>query len=270
MPRTVEQAFAYFPLDSNFFTNKKVKALRRAHGTVGVITYIYILCLIYQHGYYYRVNDIEQFAFDVAEDIANTQLAKVAAQVRESIDYMAGDVQLLDSSCLAMGILTSVSVQEQYSATIAKFKRKAQIKEYNLLTPLDNAPKNEINAEENAINAEEIAINSEFMHRKRKGNRKREISLTRDKEKPTLEDIVAYCKERKNHVDPQRFFDYYSANGWKIGGQPIQDWQAAVRRWETNGVDKKASDSAPQGITYGNYTEDELNDMFTLITEDDE
>ena len=50
----------------------------------------------------------------------------------------------------------------------------------------------------------------------------------------------------------------------------MRDWQAAVRRWETNGVDKKASDSASKGVTYGNYNEDELNDMFTLITEDDE
>lgn len=50
---------------------------------------------------------------------------------------------------------------------------------------------------------------------------------------PTVEEIKAYCLERKNSVDAERFFDFYSANGWKQGhGKPIVDWKAAVRVWE--------------------------------------
>lgn len=50
---------------------------------------------------------------------------------------------------------------------------------------------------------------------------------------PTVDEIKAYCTERKNTVDAERFFDYYSANGWKQGkGKPIVDWKAAVRTWE--------------------------------------
>lgn len=50
---------------------------------------------------------------------------------------------------------------------------------------------------------------------------------------PTVEEIKAYCLERKNSVDAERFFDFYSANGWKQGhGKPIVDWKAAVRTWE--------------------------------------
>lgn len=53
---------------------------------------------------------------------------------------------------------------------------------------------------------------------------------------PTLEEVRAYCHERKNTVDPERFHDYYSANGWVQGkGKPIKDWKAAVRTWERNG-----------------------------------
>ena len=33
-------------------------------------------------------------------------------------------------------------------------------------------------------------------------------------------------------MDPQRFVDYYSANGWKVGKNPMKDWRAAVRTWE--------------------------------------
>ncbi len=50
--------------------------------------------------------------------------------------------------------------------------------------------------------------------------------------KPTVEDIREYCRERRNNVDPQRFFDFYEAKGWRVGNQPMKDWQAAVRTWE--------------------------------------
>ena len=49
---------------------------------------------------------------------------------------------------------------------------------------------------------------------------------------PTLEDVKAYCKERGNRVDPERFIDYYTSNGWKVGKNPMKDWKAAVRTWE--------------------------------------
>ncbi len=50
--------------------------------------------------------------------------------------------------------------------------------------------------------------------------------------KPTVEEIQAYCKERGNDVEPQRFFDFYEAKGWKVGTSPMKDWKAAIRTWE--------------------------------------
>ena len=49
---------------------------------------------------------------------------------------------------------------------------------------------------------------------------------------PTTEDVKAYCMERGNHVDAQRFVDHYTANGWKVGKNSMKDWKAAVRTWE--------------------------------------
>lgn len=54
-------------------------------------------------------------------------------------------------------------------------------------------------------------------------------------QKPTQQEIEAYCLERKNTVDPQKFFDYYESNGWKVGKNAMKDWKAAVRSWENNG-----------------------------------
>ena len=50
---------------------------------------------------------------------------------------------------------------------------------------------------------------------------------------PTLDEVKAYCTERRNSVDPERFVDFYTTNGWTQGrGKPIKDWRACVRTWE--------------------------------------
>lgn len=56
--------------------------------------------------------------------------------------------------------------------------------------------------------------------------------------KPTVEEVAAYCRERKNGIDPQRFIDHYESNGWRVGRNqtPMKDWQASIRTWEKNGV----------------------------------
>ena len=64
---------------------------------------------------------------------------------------------------------------------------------------------------------------------------------------PTLDEVKAYCQERGNSVDAKRWFDYYSANGWKVGRNPMKDWKAAVRTWESQGRSsgKNSTESSP-------------------------
>jgi len=50
---------------------------------------------------------------------------------------------------------------------------------------------------------------------------------------PKLEEVAAYCLERKNQVAPEVFIEYYSARGWFMkAGVKMKDWRAAVRYWE--------------------------------------
>lgn len=91
------------------------------------------------------------------------------------------------------------------------------------------------------------------------GKVSQEIELEKDKSEdkkparprftpPTLEDVKAYCIERGNNVDAQRFIDYYTANGWKVGKNPMKDWKASVRTWERNSYNDKASQQQSGGI----------------------
>lgn len=75
---------------------------------------------------------------------------------------------------------------------------------------------------------------------------------------PTLADVEAYCSERNNHVDAQRFIDYYTANGWKVGRNSMKDWKAAVRTWERSDDSKPAQkNSGSSGNVFLDLAHDE-------------
>lgn len=55
----------------------------------------------------------------------------------------------------------------------------------------------------------------------------------KDNRIPSLSDVQEYCTERKNNVDPFKWYNFYESKGWMIGKNKMIDWKAAVRTWET-------------------------------------
>jgi hypothetical protein len=102
------------------------------------------------------------------------------------------------------------------------------------------------------------------------GNRKEEIKennilkdITKEKkkifQKPTFEEVEAYCRERNNSVDVKRWYDYYTANGWKVGKNAMKDWRAAVRTWEK---DTAAAPASRKTAETGQWSYEELMSVF--------
>lgn len=58
---------------------------------------------------------------------------------------------------------------------------------------------------------------------------------------PTVEEVRAYCLERNNGVDPEKFVAFYTSNGWKVGKNPMKNWKAAVITWEKKNREATAS-----------------------------
>ena len=56
--------------------------------------------------------------------------------------------------------------------------------------------------------------------------------------KPTVIDIKEFCKERKNNVDCETFYDFYESKDWLIGKNKMKDWKACVRTWESREKNK--------------------------------
>ncbi|MFQ9209549.1 MAG: hypothetical protein ACLR3S_10765, partial [Clostridium fessum] len=55
---------------------------------------------------------------------------------------------------------------------------------------------------------------------------------------PTVDEVQAYCEERKNGVDARCFVDFYESKNWVVGKAKMKNWKAAVRTWERNRRDK--------------------------------
>lgn len=63
---------------------------------------------------------------------------------------------------------------------------------------------------------------------------------------PTVEEVRAYCIERNNNVDAERFVNYYESKGWLIGKTKMKSWKAAVRTWERNGYSSVKKNKADE------------------------
>lgn len=84
------------------------------------------------------------------------------------------------------------------------------------------------------------------------------VNVNEDKKKafkkPTVEEVLAYCIERGNRVDPEAFVAFYDSKGWKVGNAPMKSWKAAVITWE-----KRQKPQAPPGNKFQNFPINEVN-----------
>jgi len=73
-------------------------------------------------------------------------------------------------------------------------------------------------------------------------NENENINKKRRFSKPNIKQISDYCKERKNNINAQLFFDSNEAKGWVVGSTktPMKDWKAVIRTWEQRGKDEVA------------------------------
>lgn len=71
---------------------------------------------------------------------------------------------------------------------------------------------------------------------------------------PTYAQVADYISEKALQIDAAHFMDYYTANGWMVGKNKMQDWKAALRQWnraDSRNRAKGAYNNAPH--TKGGY-----------------
>jgi len=76
-----------------------------------------------------------------------------------------------------------------------------------------------------------------------------DISENKKFKKPTLIEVQNYISEIGSNVDVNQFMDFYSANGWKVGKNPMKDWKATLRGWDRRN-NKSTNSNKQEGEEY--------------------
>lgn len=75
---------------------------------------------------------------------------------------------------------------------------------------------------------------------------------------PTVDEVKAYCDERNNHVDPEKFVTYYDSVGWYVGKKKMKNWKSSVILWEKGNISEQSTTiSTPSSYdisAYENYS----------------
>ncbi|MCL9806966.1 transcriptional regulator [Flavobacterium amniphilum] len=75
----------------------------------------------------------------------------------------------------------------------------------------------------------EVSIEEDYLE----ADKKEKKSSAKKKESPSIELVKEYFKlQEYSEIEAERFFNYYTSNGWLIGGKTqMKDWNAAARNW---------------------------------------
>ena len=185
----------YFLHDSNAFGDEKITQLYIKFGYEGL-------------GLFYTA--LEKFAQQ--EKPIKTDILKHQLKIRKKLDKCWKFME-------EIGIISS-SNGDSFNKQLLNYAQTYQIKKENNAKRIADWRLKQEN-----VTRSECVRNTSKVNRS-KVNRSKEIYT------PTLEDVKNYCLERKNKVDPDKWHSWYTANGWKVGKNPMKDWRAAVRTWE--------------------------------------
>lgn len=105
------------------------------------------------------------------------------------------------------------------------------------------------NLEEQSQNFENKSSDFSKYSKEKKLRQKKKNSVTSSAvEKPTFEEVKKYFQEQ-NHpdIEAQKFYNYFSSNGWLVGGKTkMVDWKAAAKNWMLNSSNfKYNTDTTP-------------------------
>lgn len=202
--------YYWLKLKQDFFTSVRIKKLRSlAGGDTFTIIYLKMLLASMCDGGVIYFQNVEE---NISEEIALL------------IDENTDNVSITINYLLKVG-LAEVS------------QDGLLLPEVNELTGSEGASAERVRRHREtakALQCNAVVTNCNTEIEKRREEKEKEKDKKRKRfTPPTLEEVKAYCTERKNHVDAERFLDYYTANGWVQGkGKPVKDWKACVRTWE--------------------------------------
>ena len=121
MARISKPGLDYFPLDVNFFQDRKVRRISNRHHAAGIAALTSLLCLIYKEkGFYIAWN--QDTLFDISQEVCCEE-EEMQAIIDDCLSVGLFDTYIYKE----YGILTSQAIQEQYHKIITDSRRKYKL-----------------------------------------------------------------------------------------------------------------------------------------------
>ena len=209
MARPQKEGLAYFSLDVDFFSDRKVKILKGRFGADGITYYLYLLCEIYKgHGYYLKVD--EDFDYITSSELGMSP-EKIGQMRKFLLERSLFDNKLFQSDT----ILTSTSIQRRFQLAVKsrasknpvvvnpKFwlLSKEETQSFIKMHPIfDNSEKNPSYSEKNPSNSQKNPENS-----KNYAIKKSKENISRRSSKGEGRNFAVFCVKdnRRQKVPPK-------------------------------------------------------------------
>ena len=240
-----DKKYYWLKLKKDFFKRHDIQIIEAMpNGKDYVLFYLKLLVESVDHEGMLRFNDTLPYNEDMLSTITHTNIDIVRSAMKLLVSLNMIDV--MEDETIYMAEVEKMLGSEGWSARrVRRFRERDNQKKEVKALPCNtqvtngNAPVTCGNVEleiekELEIDKVKTSCASKSMHWTENGK----------KSPPTLDEVKAYCQERKNRVDPEQWFDFYTAKNWYIGKNKMKDWKAAVRTWERN---RDGSRSTPSG-----------------------
>lgn len=241
-----KQGIEYAPWSTDIFENDtKIDELIDAQGWIGFSIYFYLCQKAYSSdGYFYR------WSYANAPTTARRMGGGIGSETVKQTVALCLRIGLFEKDLFDReNVLTSRGIQRRYGTAIQKRRVKIVEEKYWLLDAAETAELNLQFANEHLRSANDVVQDEDAYKSKvkekeskeRKNNIKKKAEPSHRFIPPTVEEVRAYCLERKNSIDPELFVDFYTQKNWYVGKNKMVDWKAAVRTWERNQAKKRDS-----------------------------
>ena len=213
-----DKKYYWLKLKRDFFKRHDIRIIEEMpNGKEYLLFYLKLLVESIDHEGELRFSDTIPYNEQMLSVITNTNIDVVRSAMKLFVELKMIEVQ--DDATIYMAEVNKMIGSE---TKWAEYKRKPKVQAPSVPLLENIQPMSKKCPTEKEIEKE---IDKE----------KEDIKPQKRFTKPTIEEVTAYCLERGRGVDAQKWYDYYSANGWKVGKNPMKDWKAAVRTWERSG-----------------------------------
>ena len=236
-----EKKYYWLKLKRDFFKRHDIRIVEEMpNGKDYILFYLKMLVESVDHEGGLRFNDTIPYNDEMLATITNTNIDIVRAAM--ALFTELGMIEILDNGTIYMSEVLKM-IGSAASSDNAIRQQRFRDKKRQEVAELAESVTGSV-TKSNASVTQAVTNSNESKSKSKSKSKEIELEYKENIQKknrfvaPSVDEVQAYCNERNNQVDAQKFVDYYTANGWKVGKNAMKDWKACVRTWERNNYDR--------------------------------